>query len=61
MNDHLYCSDWSEIFRSDFGAKYWSWARLRVILNRSDQAEDLIGSNIIRLVPDIWIEKSPIP
>ena len=50
------CREWSEIFRKDSGAKYWSWTRLWVDLGRlPDQAQDLLGFRIIRLVPEIYI------
>ena len=56
MIDHL-CSDWSKIFREASGAaKYWKRARLQVDPGRyPDQAQDLLGSRIIRLVPEITI------
>ena len=56
MKNDYFCRDWSKIFRGDSGAKYWSWAQLRVNLNRfPDQRVDLRGSRIIRLVPEIRI------
>ena len=56
MIDHL-CSDWNKIFREDSGAaKYWNRARLLVDVDQyPHQAQDLLGSRILRLVPDISI------
>ena len=51
-----HCREWSQILRSDSGAKFWSWARLCVDLQRfSGQAETLLISRMIRLVPEIEI------
>ena len=51
-----HCREWSQILRSDSGAMFWSWARLCVDLQRfSGQAETLLISRMIRLVPEIEI------
>ena len=48
--------EWRDIFRSDINAKHWSRARLVVDLRQyPDQAEALLGSSIIKLVPEISI------
>ena len=50
------CREWSEILRSNSGAKFWRWAYLRVDLQWfPDQAENLLTSRLISIIPEIVI------
>ena len=50
-----HCRQWSATLRSDSGAKFWQWARLRVHLRMfPDQVTSLLTSRLIKLVPEIY-------
>ena len=52
-----HCRQWSGIFRSDSGAKFWQWARLCVDLKKfPDQSWRLLKSRVMKLVPEIHFQ-----